>query len=71
MFVADVNECDTGNGGCDHNCQNIDGGFKCSCNDGFQLMDDLKGCQRKSIFESLLTVIINQRVAAIVPIRDS
>ena len=36
------------NGGCTHTCTNYVGGFNCSCNDGFQLMNDKKGCQRKS-----------------------
>ncbi|KAK2151947.1 hypothetical protein NP493_2549g00003, partial [Ridgeia piscesae] len=41
----DVDECKTKKGGCDHSCTNFDGGFNCSCNDGFQLMKDKKGCK--------------------------
>ncbi|KAK2165458.1 hypothetical protein NP493_1364g00006, partial [Ridgeia piscesae] len=41
----DVNECSEKNGGCVHICSNFAGGFNCSCNDGFQLMNDKKGCK--------------------------
>ncbi|KAI6214115.1 Sushi, von Willebrand factor type A, EGF and pentraxin domain-containing protein 1 [Aphelenchoides besseyi] len=33
----DVNECETENGFCDHNCHNFQGGYKCSCNEGYNL----------------------------------
>ena len=48
VWFVDKNECETDNGGCTHTCTNYVGGFNCSCNDGFQLMNDKKGCQRKS-----------------------
>lgn len=37
----DINECDTGNGGCDQICINTDGGFSCTCDEGYTL--DING----------------------------
>ena len=34
--ILDINEClDGNNGGCMHNCFNVDGGRECTCNPGF------------------------------------
>ena len=33
----DVNECETLNGGCDHQCNNTVGSFHCKCRKGFFL----------------------------------
>lgn len=47
MFILntiDVNECNTDNGGCHHNCTNAEGSFTCSCKDGFHLRDDDLNC---------------------------
>ena len=46
ICFIDINECSTTKGGCSDTCTNFDGGFNCSCNDGFQLMNDKKGCKR-------------------------
>ena len=45
----DINECDDDNGGCDHVCTNTAGSYECSCNSGYSLALDNKGCSRKSI----------------------
>jgi hypothetical protein len=42
--LADVNECSTSNGGCAHNCTNLEGSFSCSCRDGFFLGEDNRVC---------------------------
>ena len=47
VLHADIDECSEKNGGCADNCNNFVGGFNCSCHDGFQLMNDKKGCKRK------------------------
>ena len=44
MIFADVNECDTNNGGCEHNCHNYIGSYNCSCRDGYDLDPDYHGC---------------------------
>ena len=41
---ADVDECATANGGCEHNCHNTEGSFYCSCNDGYELLADNMSC---------------------------
>lgn len=40
----DIDECAEGNTGCEY-CQNINGGFQCTCPDGFELNDDGKTCK--------------------------
>ena len=42
---VDVDDCDTLNGGCDHNCLNLEGSFECSCRDGFALGEDSMSCE--------------------------
>lgn len=37
LECADVNECNTNNGGCDQKCINNPGDYSCSCNVGFDL----------------------------------
>ena len=44
IFNADINECVTGNGGCDQNCHNSIGSYNCSCNIGYLLDEDDHGC---------------------------
>ena len=43
-IVQDVDECDTGNGGCEQTCTNNDGSFQCFCNQGFELASDGFSC---------------------------
>ena len=38
----DIDECDVSNGGCEHNCNNTDGSYYCSCDDGYSLQNDTK-----------------------------
>lgn len=44
VFVSDVDECDIGNGGCDHDCQNSPGSYSCTCDDGYVLHNDQRTC---------------------------
>ena len=43
----DVNECAILNGGCDHQCSNTAGSFKCKCRKGFSLDGNGKSCKGK------------------------
>ena len=40
----DVNECETLNGGCDHQCNNTAGSFICTCRKGFFLDGNGTAC---------------------------
>ncbi|CAL4064330.1 unnamed protein product, partial [Meganyctiphanes norvegica] len=40
----DRNECALNNGGCDHECKNTVGSFKCCCRSGFALDHDQRSC---------------------------
>ena len=44
VFTADVNECASKNGACDHTCNDTDGSYYCTCHDGFSLDSDNRGC---------------------------
>ena len=44
MIYVDVNECSTGNGGCDHSCTNTNGSYICSCDDGYALSSNGHTC---------------------------
>lgn len=43
-IVSDVDECAVLNGGCDHNCTDSEGGYECSCRDGYILESDNTTC---------------------------
>ncbi|XP_030834881.1 bone morphogenetic protein 1 homolog isoform X1 [Strongylocentrotus purpuratus] len=44
-FFADVDECEEGNGGCQHICTNTLGSYTCSCRNGFTVHENLHGCK--------------------------
>ena len=35
--LTDINECDTNNGGCQHNCINNEGSYDCHCREGYNI----------------------------------
>ena len=43
-FYSDVDECASGNGGCNQNCVNNDGSYECTCNTGYVLDTDQRTC---------------------------
>ena len=45
-IFADTDECLDSNGGCDHTCTNLEGGFECSCHMGYNLAADSRTCVR-------------------------
>ena len=50
LLYIDNNECSTNNGGCEHNCINTPGSYSCSCNTGYSLDLDNRGCSRKKSY---------------------
>ena len=44
IYHLDVNECNTNNGGCQHNCVNTDGSYECQCRSGYRLASDGRNC---------------------------
>ena len=44
LFVSDIDECQEGSAGCDHNCVNTDGSYLCTCMDGYELESDNHTC---------------------------
>ncbi|KAI8747854.1 multiple epidermal growth factor-like domains protein 6, partial [Biomphalaria pfeifferi] len=39
-----VNECAINNGGCEKECINVHGSYKCACPSGFELASDARSC---------------------------
>ncbi|XP_066302790.1 fibulin-1-like [Branchiostoma lanceolatum] len=37
LCQTEINECQSNNGGCDHNCVNTDGSYHCTCRTGYQM----------------------------------
>ena len=48
--LLDINECDTANGGCEHNCTNTIGSFSCSCDTGYQLDENGLNCTGENTY---------------------
>ena len=44
LFLADIDECSSNSGGCDHTCVNTVGSFECQCTNGFRLSSDESSC---------------------------
>ena len=40
-----INKCLVNNGGCEHQCVNTEGSYYCTCNEGFQLIDNKHSCE--------------------------
>ena len=53
VTCTDINECQTGNGGCAHVCSNEVGGFTCACRPGFYSEDDGVNCAPSPISPAL------------------
>ena len=46
--AADINECTSNNGNCEHICINTNGSYSCSCYNGYSLDMNRKNCTGKS-----------------------
>ena len=67
-IIADINECATGNGGCEQNCNNTVGSYDCSCNVGFQLGNDYHACsgKKKHFLNKNSQIIISQMLMSVI-----
>ena len=45
LSLADIDECQTNNGGCQHRCINTNGSHQCACNKGHFLNADKVKCE--------------------------
>ena len=55
-YISDINECESNNGGCQHNCSNSVGSFQCSCLPGHTLDSNGLQCSGKinvALFDEL------------------
>ena len=43
-LYTDIIECDTNNGGCDHNCINTIGSYQCQCREGYETKNNGTNC---------------------------
>ena len=44
IIHSDIDECEEGTDGCDHNCTNTNGSYYCTCMDGYKLESDNHTC---------------------------
>ena len=59
-YISDINECESNNGGCQHNCSNSVGSFQCSCLPGHTLNSDGLQCSGKifvALFDKLCIIL--------------
>ena len=42
LYCIDINECELGV--CDQNCNNTNGSFTCSCEEGYNMNTDNRSC---------------------------
>ena len=47
FLYSDINECSSGTHNCSQVCVNNDGGFSCSCYEGYRLGNDMISCEGK------------------------
>ncbi|VDO63124.1 unnamed protein product [Heligmosomoides polygyrus] len=52
-FIADLDECQADNAGCEHICQNRLGSYLCLCHAGYVLADDGHNCKEGGCFFEL------------------
>ena len=55
-LVTEIDECATNNGGCEHDCDNTDGSFFCSCESGYRLDNNSLNCSGTNV---LLRILYN------------
>ena len=55
VFISDIDECQRGNGGCEQDCQNMIGSYKCYCRQGFQLSKDGRRCEGNVLYKIVRT----------------
>lgn len=53
QFVADLDECQLSNGGCESVCRNRLGSYECACQPGFVLVSDGHNCKEGGCFFEL------------------
>ena len=44
LSVADVDECEANNGGCEQTCTDNEGGYECTCGTGWSLNKNKHSC---------------------------
>ncbi|XP_047229438.1 bone morphogenetic protein 1-like isoform X3 [Girardinichthys multiradiatus] len=55
-FFSDIDECSKGNGGCQHECLNTFGSYRCQCRSGFMLHDNQHDCKEAGCDHSVNSV---------------
>ena len=54
LFIKDINECNTDNGGCEENCQNNIGTYSCFCLTGYLIDTNGHNCTGLQYFFKIM-----------------
>ena len=49
VCFEDINECNSNNGGCEHDCMNTEGSYYCTCDTGYSLNKNNNNCTGKDL----------------------
>jgi len=61
-FHLDIDECRSNNGGCQHNCHNTVGSYRCSCRAGYRL-SSVHRCEGNEVHVISITCEYNHRLS--------
>ena len=62
LLLPDIDECQTQNGGCTHQCINTPGSHYCKCREGATMGLDNKTCQGKVIIKCTRNNMSNRQL---------
>ena len=52
LCIEDINECNSNNGGCEHDCINTEGSYYCTCDTGYSLNKNNNNCTGEDLYKS-------------------
>ena len=70
LYISDNNECE-GTNDCEHLCANIDGGFQCSCLNGYELESNDRNCKGNHVIALFTVISTNSQYMFLDKVTDS
>ena len=60
LFISDIDECLTANGGCPQRCIKLPGSYECGCFDGYY-MNEIRICQGLLVYSLWLQLVQKEK----------